>query len=294
VAETAGQAQAYSEARSQAGRSLDMDDQQFNDWTQLLESRIGLFIPPERRSFLVSGIRSRMRDVGFQNYREYFNHMSSEYVQAKEWSLLVDCLTVHETCFFRHESSMSLVEKVLIPEVFNRGQSFQAWSVGCSTGEETYSLAMLLDAYCSEQHEGRYFGVTGTDISLPSLRHAREGVYLNRRKNGIREDFRHKYCEAFSDSRFQIKHVLRKRVCFSQLNLRDLESAPFSNLGLIYCQNLLIYYDRERRLKIVNKLADFLGPGGVLVLGPGELLDWRHPNMEKVRCQDTLAYQRTD
>jgi len=87
---------------------------------------------------------------------------------------------------------------------------------------------------------------------------------------------------------------LRDKVEFFPLNLRDVAQAPFDNLNLIYCQNLLIYYDRPRRLQLVDCLAGFLCPGGVLVLGPGELLNWQHPRMEKVRFDDTLAYRRAE
>jgi chemotaxis protein methyltransferase CheR/type IV pilus assembly protein PilK len=271
-----------------------MDDQQFTEWAHLLESCIGLFIAPERRSFLASGIHSRMRVTGCREVTEYYRRLSSGRSQAKEWSLLIDCLTVHETCFFRHESSMRLVEEVVLPAALEQEQSFHVWSVGCASGEEAYSLAMLVDACYSRQPGDQYFGVTGTDISLPSLYHAREGVYLNRRLRDIREAFQHEHCQKVTSSRFQIKADLRKRVCFSQLNLRDVKNAPFANLNLIYCQNLLIYYDRERRLQIVNRLAEFLRPGGMLILGPGELLDWQHPDMEKVRYEDTLAYRRAD
>jgi len=272
VADANGQAHACAATWPQAGCSLDMDDRQFSEWTRLLESRTGLFIATERRSFLVSGIRSRMREVGCRNYHEYYRRLSGGCGQVREWTLLVDELTVQETCFFRHVSSMRLVEELVIPDIFEQRQNLNAWSVGCATGEESYSLAMLLDDYCVTRKSDRYFGVTGTDISLSSLRHAREGLYLDRRLQGIRPEFRERYCRSEDSRRFRIDPDLRKRVCFSQLNLRDIEKAPFANLDLVFCQNLLIYYDRERRLQIVNRLAECLRPAGVLVLGPGELL----------------------
>ena len=294
MAETAEHVQAYGECRSQAGISLEMDDRQFSEWIHLLERRTGLFFSPERRSFLASGLRSRMRVTGCREYSEYYRRLSSCSPQAKEWSLLIDCLTVHETCFFRHESSMRLVEEVVLPAALQKRQSFHVWSVACATGEEAYSLAMLVDACYSRQFGVRCFGVTGTDISLPALHHARAGMYLNRRFRDIPEAFQHEYCQQVTDARFQIKAELRKRVCFTQFNLRDVKGAPFGKQDLIYCQNLLIYYNRERRLQIVNQLAEFLRPGGVLILGPGELLDWKHSDMEKVHYEDTLAYRRAD
>ena len=276
------------------GPALDMDDRQFAEWTTLLEHHMGLFIAPERRSFLASGIKTRMRETGCDNSRQYYHRLMSGGVQAEEWSLLVDQLTVHETCFFRHESSMRLVQELLIPAVLEQRDQLLAWSVGCATGEEVYSLAMMIDDCIHRLGGRRQYGVTGTDISLPSLQHAREGVYLMRRLKDISGDFQQKYCTRISEKRFQINAGLRKRVCFSQLNLKDLQSAPMAKVDLVYCQNLLIYFDRERRLEIVNELYEFLRPGGMLVVGPGELLDWRHSKMEKVCYADTLVYRRTD
>jgi chemotaxis protein methyltransferase CheR/type IV pilus assembly protein PilK len=292
VAEVTEHVQADGETGPEAGSSP-LDDKQWEDWTRLLENRMGLFIAPERRSFLASGLRARMRVTGCHELGEYYRHLSSGVASMQEWSLLVDCLTVHETCFFRHQPSIRLVEEVVLPAALQQAQYFQAWSVGCATGEEVYSLAMLADA-CLRERMGRgCFGVTGTDISLPSLRHARAGVYLNRRCADIRKYFVDEYCRKVTESRFEIRAGLRERVCFAQLNLRDEETPPFANLNLVYCQNVLIYFDRQRRLEIVNKLAQSLRPGGVLILGPGELLDWENPKMERVRYEDTLAYRRT-
>lgn len=294
MADSAGHAQAVVEARPGAGLGLDMDDRQFADWTQLLEHRTGLFIAPERRSFLVSGIRARMRETGCASPREYYRQLANGGGQAREWSLLIDRLTVHETCFFRHRASMRLVREELVPEALENERGYLAWSVGCATGEETYSLAMQIDACVTPGVGDHCFGVTGTDISLPSLRQARQGIYLKRRLNDIPQELQDRYCRPASATHFRIDQQLRKRVCFAHLNLRDLETAPMARVNLIYCQNLLIYYDRDRRTAIVDGLAEFLRPGGVLILGSGELLDWRNPTMEKVRYPDTLAYRRTN
>ncbi len=290
----AGQADARSAARQAAGRALHIDDRQFARWAELLEGRAGVFIAPERKSFLVSGLRARMRETGCADLGEYYRLLQSPARQAREWSLLIDTLTVHETCFFRHASSMRLIEEQVLPAAVARGGAFRAWSVACSTGEEAYSLAMLIDAFCERHGGGLNYGVTGTDISLPALRQAREARYPQRRLKDIPAVYRERYCLPLDDGGFGISEVLRKRVCFAQLNLRDVDASPMKDMDLVFCQNLLIYYDRERRLEIVNGLSECLGPGGVLVLGPGELLNWKHPQMEKVRYQDTLAYRRTD
>ena len=291
---SAGQALSNSEARRIAGHALYLDDRQFEEWTLLLEQRLGLFIAPERRSFLASGLRACMRETGHGDYRRYYDYMVSAAPHGEQWSSLVDRLTVHETCFFRHQSSMNLVRDVVLPAAFQDSDSVAAWSVGCATGEEAYSLAMLLDAHCSSSPNGCSYRVIGSDISVPSLRHARAGIYLNRRLGDVSEPLRQRYCQSVSNTRFSITARLRENVEFVPQNLRDVAEAPFGSLNLVFCQNLLIYYDRPRRLQLVDYLAGCLCPQGVLVLGPGELLNWQHPSMERVRFSDTLAYRRAE
>ncbi len=287
-------AQTYTGRRPGKGCLPDMDDRQFTDWVELLERRIGLFISEDRRSFLNTGLRLRMKEIGCSDYRDYYRRLSCQGPQAQEWTVLVDRLTVHETRFFRHRPSLDLLLDEWLPAACAAPdkQCLRVWSVGCATGEETYSLAMLIDDYLMCSDSGRYFGVTGTDISLPALSTARTGVYDKRRLADIDPVFRERYCRPVSDSRFEIDAGLRKRVCFAQLNLREVSRAPFAGIDLIYCQNLLIYFNRDRRVDIANHLAACLGPGGVLVLGPGELMGWQHRGMEKIRYDDTLAYRR--
>lgn len=294
MTDSAGYAQACRQTRPPAGPGLEMDDEQFAEWTRLLAHRTGLFIAPERRSFLASGIRARMRENDCPTPREYYDRLLSSSADGDEWSLLIDTLTVHETCFFRHQSSMRLVAEELVPQAFGRGGAFRAWSVGCASGEETYSLAMLMDSCTADSRETLDWRVTGLDISKPALHLARQGVYLQRRLRDIPVAFQHRYCRQISGSHFRIVDGLREHVDFSRLNLRDLDAVGAQGLDLVYCQNLLIYYDRQRRIEIVDWLAACLRTGGALVLGPGELLDWKHLNMEKVRYPDTLAYRRTN
>ncbi len=86
--------------------------------------------------------------------------------------------------------------------------------------------------------------------------------------------------------------VLRERICFARLNVLDLSTAPMNDMDLIFCQNMLIYFRRWRKRQIVNRLAERLAPGGILVLGPGEVTDWQHPDLERIHFADTLAFRR--
>ncbi len=291
MSDAAGNAQVFQRANLPVGIAAQIDDEQFAAWTRLLRQKAGLFIAPERRSFLLSGIRARMRATQCASVGEYYDRLI-QCDNAAEWPLLIDRLTVHETCFFRHESSLRFVGSCVLPDVLKQSGEFTVWSVGCATGEETYSLAMLIDDGLEGEPAPASWRIVGSDISEPALKCAREGRYLRRRLRDIPLAYQFKYCEQVSGTHFRISDGIRQRVTFTSLNLSTQAAAGKQDFDLIYCQNLLIYYDRQSRLDMVDWLARNLRPGGVMILGPGELLDWPNANMEKVRYPDSLVYRR--
>jgi chemotaxis methyl-accepting protein methylase len=272
-----------------------MDDGEFARWVDLLERRTGVVVPPGRKTFLVTGVRSRMRETGHQSFQQYFEDLLSGARGAIEWATLVDRLTVHQTHFFRHAPSFDLVTKEWLPGQLERapGEAIHAWSVGCATGEEAYTLAMVLDDALKQRDAGKtMFGVTATDISAPALAVGRAAVYPMPKLAEIPERFRDLYCEKVDDENFAIIEPLRKRVGFAQFNLLDIAKAPLKRLDLIFCQNVLIYFARERRGQLLEAIASLLKPGGLLVIGPGEVLGFNHPLLARIGGPQTLAYQR--
>lgn len=275
-----------------------MEQEQFELWQALLEERTGMTLSQERKIFLETSLSTRMRELGIVEYDDYYEQLvvGSTESKAMEWSVLVDRLTVQETSFFRHPSSYALVEEYISGLIATKGKSksLDIWSVGCSTGEEPYSLAMMASELFTQAHGKAYFGVTATDISLPTLSKARRGVYSARRVEQIGAQLREQYFHKLNDREYQVVDVLRDRICFARLNVLDLARAPMQNMDLIFCQNMLIYFRRWRKKQIVARLAERLAPGGMLVLGLGEVTDFHHPNLERVLYADVLAYRRKD
>lgn len=274
-----------------------MDAEQFQLWQALLEDRTGMTLSNERKTFLETSLNIRMRELGIEDYDTYCEHLmvGSTQSRAMEWSVLVDRLTVQETSFFRHPGSFALVEE--FTQRFMAEQpasaSLEVWSVGCSTGEEAYSLAMMINEQFSASEQKRFYGITATDISLPTLAKARKGEYAARRILQVDPLLRDKYFQPTGNGQtVTITGQLRERICFARLNVLDLSTAPMNNMDLIFCQNMLIYFRRWRKRQIVNRLAERLAPGGILVLGPGEVTDWQHPDLERIHFADTLAFRR--
>ncbi|KAB7624476.1 CheR family methyltransferase [Alkalilimnicola sp. S0819] len=273
----------------------DMDGAQFDQWVALLHDRTGMNMPPERKSFLMTSVGLRMREVGYEDYQSYYEYLTSGQAGAVEWTALVDRLTVHETRFFRDPRAVEFLRQHWLPGAIERagnGETVQLWSAGCSTGEEPFTLAMVLDeAFLAERIRG-YYAITATDISLYSLATGKEAAYPARRLNNIPEPYRSAYCEPLDGGGFRIMERLRRRTCFAFMNLLEVRHAPLAPMDLIYCQNVLIYFDRERREQILNGLVRHLRVGGLLVLGAGEMIGWSHPQMMRVADTDVLAFRR--
>ncbi len=274
-----------------------MDGSEYQRWVDLLERRTGVVVPPARQSFLETNLRLRLAELGYDDLKRYHDECLVGPAGAREWAVLVDRLTIHESRFFRHLPSLALVTETVLSEFLARpaadAASFHAWSVGCATGEEVYSLAMVIDRCAQEQSRPFHYGVTGSDVSQPALAVGRGGVYPNARAAEIPPEYRQAYLTPVDGSHFAIAARLQSRVGFAVLNLLDVRRAPMTQLDLIFCHNVLIYFPRVRRFEVLNHLVRCLRPGGCLVLGPGDVSTWSHPEMERISAPRTLAYRRT-
>lgn len=272
----------------------EMSAAEFHDWRTLLETRTGVVINEGRQPFLQTNLSARMRELGVDDYASYYQQVVDGPRGAVEWSHLLDRLTVQETRFFRHRPSFYLLERYLRERL--EQQDMQApwalWSVGCSSGEEPYSLAIAAAEVLHDSPWPQHFGVTGTDISLSALNKAREAHYDGRRLEPMEEERLARYFDRRPDGRYGISAELAARVCCARLNVLELSKAPMSGMDVIFCQNLLIYFRRWRRREILNRLAERLAPGGLLVIGVGEVAGWQHPDLEPVADEQVLAFTR--
>lgn len=273
---------------------IEMSAVEFHAWQALLEERTGLVINEQRRAFLQTNLSARMRELGVDGYANYFRQVNDGLSGAVEWSTLLDRLTVQETRFFRHQPSFDLLERYLAERLALEPvrAPWSLWSVGCSSGEEPYSMAISAAQVLRDSTQPEHFGVTGTDISLSALNKAREGLYAERKLEQMNPALREHYFQVQADGRYKVVPSLAAQVCCARLNVLELAKAPMSGMDVIFCQNLLIYFRRWRRREILNRLAERLAPGGLLVVGVGEVVGWQHPDLQPVADEQVLAFTR--
>lgn len=266
-------------------------------WRDFIQQRCGLYFTPNRLYFMEKRLWERMCHLHFSSYTDYYHYVLHNENGASEWQQLLEALVNNETSFFRHQPSHTALVEHVLPELLQRKQrqgdtALSLWSVGCSGGQEPYSLSMGL----LENMESHLWQLTvyGSDISQRQLERARQGRYRVHDVRYMPEYYRNKYFKAVQIAQrthYQISADVQAFVHFTAMNLHDSTDYPVSAQDVIFCQNVLIYFEAEDRLEIVKRLCKCLNPGGYLFLAPAELVGLRLPGIEVVHFPDTLAYR---
>ena len=151
---------------------------------------------------------------------------------------------------------------------------------------------MIIDQAIESSRKEGYFGVVATDVSRGSLSVGRRGIYHQRKLTNLSEDLKSKYLTCTGDQRYQVCKKLRDRVCFAPVNVLDIGQNFMAKMDIVYCQNVLIYFEQETRMRVLTKLVDYILPGGILILGAGEIHGWVHPHLERIEDDDILAFRK--
>ncbi|MDF5809195.1 CheR family methyltransferase [Pseudomonas aeruginosa] len=226
----------------------DMSAAEFRDWQVLLENRTGVVLNEQRRTFLQASLTARMRELGIGDYHSYYRQVTDGPRGAVEWATLLDRLTVQETRFFvipRHRAARTLPGRAPAPRKMPR--PWAQWSVGCSSGEEPYSLAMCAAQALRGQEREDFLGVTGTDISLHALQRARQANYPARKLEQLEAGLVERYCERQADGSFSVKTIPDRARLLRPAECAGPGEGALVRHGRDFCQNLLIYFRRWRR-----------------------------------------------
>jgi chemotaxis protein methyltransferase CheR len=243
----------------------------------LVYAQAGIHLGAEKRIMIEQRLRPRLRSLGLDSFRHYCDYVFSSAGQRDEMVHLLDAVTTNKTDFFREPQHFDYLTKKALPEIApgrGAGRPLVVWSAGCSTGEEPYTLAMVLSEY-AKTSPGFRFKLLATDICTTVLEKANLAVFKSEAVAPVPKDLLRKYFLRSRDRTSNLLRVvpeLRNLVEFRQLNFKDPDYCLAEKPDILFCRNVIIYFDRQTQEQILQRLADQLVPGGYAFLGHSETL----------------------
>jgi len=252
---------------------------QFSRLASYIQGNYGIRLPAAKKLMIEARLRRRMKKAGFPTFGEYLDHVFSPEGHNGELIHMVDAITTNKTDFFREPSHFDILCRQVLPmllskERFTGVSPLRVWSAACSSGEEPYTLAMALSEF-AEQSPDFHFQIYASDISTKVLKTAYHGVYREDRVAGMPLRLRQKYLLRSKNRQLelvQVKDRLRRQVAFHRINLMDDDFGLHERMHVIFCRNVMIYFDKEHQEKLIGRFHRQMLPGGFLFIGHSESL----------------------
>jgi chemotaxis protein methyltransferase CheR len=256
-----------------------LSERYFDYFSQFIHSRVGIRLPREKKIMLEVRLQKRMRALGIHSFKRYAEFVFSPEGMKTELPQMIDAITTNKTDFFREPGHFTFLTDVVLPSMLREGagrnpRKYNFWSAGCSSGEEPYTLGMVLEEFAASAGEFAY-SIIATDICNKVLEKARKGIYDSDRIEPIPLELRKKYLLRSKDRDADLVRMvpqIRQNVSFRRLNFMDDDFGITEAVDVIFCRNVMIYFDRPTQERVIRKFCDHLQPGGFLFIGHSESL----------------------
>ncbi len=256
-----------------------MTDTEFNKLRKIIYDTAGIEIKESKRYLLINRLSKRLRHLGLTSFTEYLTYLDNGKNRKQEIVEFVDAVTTNKTEFFREYNHFKFMRERAIPELLDERshQPVRIWSSACSTGEEPYSIAIFL----LEMLKNKRIEILASDISETVLRVALEGIYNEDKLKPVSPDLLRKYFLK-GNHRYKVKPEVQQLISFKKINLKLDYQRTLKNFDILFCRNVLIYFNQEMQSQIIKKHWQVLRPGGYLFLGHSETLFSGHTEFEYI------------
>ncbi len=282
---------------SQLQQSNSLSIAEFQEWRKYIYDLTGIYFQDGKKYLLESRLQRRIKFLKLNNFEEYYKYLRYNPAGKDEINYLLNAITINETFFFRNQPQLDALVSKILPEIIHnkklRGQrKIRIWSAASSSGEEAYSAAMMIHELVRPMHPQMEFEIVGTDINSAVLETAKSGIY---REYSIRNAPRHFLRKYFKQTPqgYELNDIIKKYVSFKLLNLYDDRAMKMMfNFDVIFCANVLIYFDTQSKIKVVNHLYNALSKGGYLFIGYSETLHGISKAFKVISFPKTVGYKK--
>ena len=272
---------------------LDLPDDVFRQLREQIYRRTGMFFADSSKYLIQKRLSPRAKELNFESFQKYFYFLQYDPRSEAEYDQIFDLITTNETYFFREPAQLSAFIEEIIPEILTRKiiKKVRIWSAGCSSGEEPYSIAMLLDE--ARMFDKATFEIFASDLNQQVLAKARKGHYRESSFRSTPPQVRDRYFAREGDGSWKISDGIRNRVSFGRMNIYDeARVALLGQLDVIFCRNVIIYFDDASKRVVVNSFYNRLADGGYLLLGHSESLISLSTQFKLKHLKHDMVYQK--
>ncbi|MDR3629917.1 MAG: protein-glutamate O-methyltransferase [Desulfocapsaceae bacterium] len=261
----------------------------FQLFRAFIYEQVGIQLPPSKKTMLEARLQKRLKALDLESFEAYREFIFSPEGRHAEIVHLIDVVTTNKTDFYREAGHFTYLTQKALPEILARSgrriaDTLTIWSAGCSSGEEPYTLAMVLSDFAEKNRECR-FSILASDISTRILKTAMAAVYPEDRATEIAVNIKKKYFLRSKDKSRGLVRIcpeIRSKVTFRRINFMDNDFGISDKIDIIFCRNVIIYFDKQTQQKLMQKFCQQLDPGGYLFLGHSETLNGIDVNFKAV------------
>jgi chemotaxis protein methyltransferase CheR len=253
---------------------LTITDKEFKQLAAYIKENYGINLKEGKKALVSGRLQNVLANNNFKNYSDYVKHILEDRTGTAA-ATLVNKITTNHTFFMREADHFSYFKDKVLPyiNVNGKDKDIRIWSAGCSSGEEPYTLAMLIDEFFGKEKTLWDSKILATDISDKVLDIAKKGIYSNEGIEALPSSWKLKYFNKIDNERFALLDRIKKEVIFRKFNLMD-ETFPFKRkFQVIFCRNVMIYFDEQTKRKLVDKFYDSMEYGGYFFIGHSESLN---------------------
>ncbi len=252
---------------------FNLTKEEFHLISSLVYEKFGINLGEQKRTLVIERLQKELRQGGFSSFKEYYDHVMQD-TTGQALLTMIDRISTNHTFFFREKAHFDLLTAEVLPKTLQKlpgaGQNLRFWSAGCSSGEEPYSLAMTISEFLGPRINNLTPSILATDISVTALAKASRGVYTESETAQMSSDLKNRYFMRLEDGMWAVKQSLKKMILFRRLNLMR-RAYPFKNkFHVIFCRNVMIYFDAPTRQALLERFYACLEPEGYLFLGHSE------------------------
>lgn len=274
-----------------------MSDKTFEDWRAFIYQQTGIYFQDNKKYLLESRLQKRLASLGIQTFEKYLDHVKFGPDRSAELKYLYEAITINETFFFRNQPQLDALATTIIPEIMrtpNRmgRNKIRIWSAASSSGEEAYSTAIIINELIKPKFPMLEYEIVGTDINYAVIETAKRAVYKEYAIRNASPYFLKKYFKQEGDT-YHLDPAIKRNVTFKMLNLfNEAEMNAMLNFDIIFCANVLIYFDVKSKIKVVSSLYNSLVKNGYLFIGYSETLHGISKAFKVVSFPKTVAYKK--